>query len=89
MEYERLRREAGLGLCSEAMFRDVENTYCEATEAVTKRTASSEKVSSSMRKMRRFRPSFTCAKYHPGLCSPSQQSVVSSVSVSHHENTPT
>ena len=35
----------------------------------------------NMRTMRRFRPPCLCAKYHPGLCSPSIQSVVSNNSV--------
>ena len=37
----------------------------------------SENVLSSMRKMRRFRSSCACAKYHPGLWSPFIHSVVS------------
>ena len=39
---------------------------------------SSEKVSSNMRKRRRFRSSCACAKYHMGLCSPFIHSVISS-----------
>ena len=40
-------------------------------------TASSENVPSNMLKIRRFRSSFACAKYHPSLCSPFIHSVVS------------
>ena len=44
--------------------------------------ASNEKLSSNMRKMRTFRSSCECAKYHPGLCSPFILSVVANDSVS-------
>ena len=37
---------------------------------------SNEKLPSNMCKMRRFRSSYACAKYHPGLCSPFIHSVV-------------
>ena len=43
---------------------------------------SSEKVPSNMRKMRRFRSSCACAKYHPGLFYPFIQSGVSNGHVS-------
>ena len=43
---------------------------------------SSEKVSSNMRKMYRFRWSRVCAKSHPGLCSPLIHSIASNDSVS-------
>ena len=43
--------------------------------------ASSEKVPSNIRKMRRFRSSCACAEYHPGLCSLYMYSVVSNDSV--------
>ena len=44
--------------------------------------ASSEKVPSSMRKMRRFRSSCACTKYYPGHCSTSIRYVESNDSVS-------
>ena len=44
--------------------------------------ASSEKVPSKMRKMRRFRSSRECAAYHPGLCAPFIHSVEANDSVS-------
>ena len=40
------------------------------TSCSYKRVASREKVPSKMRKMRKFRSSCACAKYHPGICSP-------------------
>ena len=43
--------------------------------------ASSEKVFSSMRKMRRFRSSCGSAKYYPSLCSPFINTIVSNDSV--------
>ena len=46
---------------------------------------SCEKVPSNMYKMCRLRLSGTCAKYHPGLCSPVIHSVVSNDSVSEQE----
>ena len=41
---------------------------------------SSENVPSNMHKMRRFRVSCACAKYHPGICVPFKYSVVVNVS---------
>ena len=45
-------------------------------------STSSKKVPSNMRKIWRFRSSWECVKYHPGLCFPLIDSVVSSNSVS-------
>ena len=47
-----------------------------------RRAAPSENVPSNMRKMRRFRPFYACAKCHPGICSPFIHSKVSNESVS-------
>ena len=44
--------------------------------------ASSEKVPSNIRRMRKFRSSYSCAMYHPGLCSLLIHSIVSNDSVS-------
>ena len=43
---------------------------------------SRENVPLNMHKMQRFRSSYSCAKYYPGLCSPFMHSVVSIDSVS-------
>ena len=53
----------------------------EAEFAIKIWTASSEKMPSNMRKMRRFRSCCACAKYHSGLSSPVKHSVVSNDSV--------
>ena len=44
--------------------------------------ASFEKVPANISKMRRFRSSCACEKYHPGLCSPIKHSVVYNDSIS-------
>ena len=36
MQYERLCKATGLGICPESMFSDMQNLICDATEAVAK-----------------------------------------------------
>ena len=50
--------------------------------ASVKLATSSEKLSSNMRKIRRFRSSCACATSHPGICSPMMHSIESKNSIS-------
>ena len=62
----------------------ISNTHTLLSAAALKyiRVASNENVPSNMRKLRGFKSSCTCTKYHPGLCPPFIHSLVANDSVS-------